>query len=154
MGDRCWIRFKFHQRDLPKVQKVFSIKPPEEANDPTEDFDFEEVERGDNGIIYCTDSEANYGCYDEVQEMANLGVAFCGRNDSGGSYGASAWCGVDGQFFEIGCDHDGHPVILVDEDDNGKAIPEPGQIETAQAYFDALKRVQQQFEAAAQEVTK
>lgn len=104
MGDRTWFEITYPKDQDQLVRDVFNVP----------DGPIWEDEEVVDGILLGRCSEMNYGGFDEVHRLAELGLSFYGRHGSGGDYSEGVFAS-NGESIAYVPAIDGVPVVRIDE---------------------------------------
>lgn len=126
MGDRCTVQLTVRPSDLQRIRNFPNLG----------DVDYEMENLGPSAML----EEANYGHWEELQELAETGVVFFGSHSAGGDYDGCLFVGIGGDFAWLGCNLYGDPYVPILP--NGSV--EPAALQKARRYF-AMQNAAQFF---------
>ena len=126
MSDTCWLNIEFRKEDLPKFNEVLEYE-----NEFWDEAQLDEEE------IRATVYEANYGWYNEIQDLAKAGLTFTVSHGAGGEYGPCVYACYKGDLAGCSADWGGTPVVPV-----AKEGVDEGYLEECMRYYRILKRVE------------
>ena len=129
MSDTCYLGMSFRKEDLPKFETVLQRRMYDGKFWDEEDSDEKEM----NVTIY----EANYGWYDEINDMAAEGLTFRAFHESGSAYGPCNYACYKGDLEECNADFDGTPIINVT-----KEGADPVSLAHSKKYFAILEKIE------------
>lgn len=145
MSDTCSLSIRLRKRDLKKMEKAFGS--PENLRDCLDLIEIDTrpgIMRGDTEL-------SNYACYDQLHYAARLGVIFEGSHTSGDDYNDGVFCAINKELHDV-------PTLMnsdcpvVEVFPNG-TLNQPS-LDAALAYYAALKKVEEAFEAETSKTLK
>lgn len=139
MAGRCWTQVIFRQEHRETVCKTLGMVS---LNCEAKEWElgFEEEHEEEEGVIYASESEVNYGLFEERENLAKTGVPFYGYHSAGGnSYWPHAFAAHDGQSYEWPANDEGDPVVTLTPD----GLP-LAQVEKALVYLEHRKEAERQ----------
>ncbi len=162
MGDRCYLNIRIHPDDYALAKSVLGSSTFQGWPDSIQAFRSSGApESGDfwadelclkDGLLVVEEYEANWGWYEQLNELGKEGCRFVAYNGQGDnySYGVTIGTGIlDGEvngekihrFHELATNQDGVPVVEVNRHGN---IPPEVQKLLRQAMRD-LRNIEREF---------
>ena len=129
MGDRCYISLSCKRSDFAKHFEPLGFVIDERAD-------------GGGSVVEVYDEEANYGHYEELNDLENKGVVFFGEHGSGGCYTEQVFA-CDGTSVNWCPSVDRDPVARISEEGR----PCADSMQRAKDYLKSLKAARDIFAA-------
>ena len=136
MGDRCFFSMTVLKEDRDRVTNIM-------FGEGWAKYPWPEEEDNGDGTITLIEHEANYGYWDQRQELAKAGMVFEGYHGAGGEYGECVFACINGEHVDAAA-IEATPVALV----NREGQVEGGSLKAARDYYQVLEQVEEHFRKA------